>query len=72
MAYPNPNSGTFYLTKKIETLAVVDITGRNIEFNKSMDGNLQKIELPNTSGIYILRVFEGGKWNAQKIMVQQP
>ena len=72
MAYPNPNSGTFYLPKKIEALAVVDITGRNIEFNKSMDGNLQKIEMPNTSGIYILRVFEGGKWSSQKIMVQQP
>jgi Secretion system C-terminal sorting domain len=72
MAYPNPNSGSFYIPRKIEALAIFDITGRSVDFHKNPDGDRQRIDLPHASGIYILKVFQDGNWSSQKIMVQQP
>lgn len=71
-AYPNPNGGSFYLSPEIESLAVIDMTGRNVDFHKNMEGDRQRIDLPNATGIYILKVFQNGKWSSQKIMVRQP
>ena len=69
-AYPNPNSGSFYLSPEVEALAVFDLTGRNVDFNKSLDDDQQRIDLHGASGIYILKAFQHGKWSSQMIMVQ--
>ena len=71
-AYPNPNSGSFYISPEAEALAIFDITGRSVDFNKNPDGDRQRIDLPTAPGIYILKVFQHGEWSSQKIMVQQP
>lgn len=71
-AYPNPNAGSFYLSHEVEALAVFDIAGRIVDFNKNLDGDRQRIDLPYASGVYLLKLFKDGKWSSQKIMVRQP
>lgn len=71
-AYPNPSAGSFYLSPEIEELAIIDMAGRNVEFTKNMDGDRQRIDLSTARGIYILKIFQDGKWISQKIMVQEP
>jgi len=69
-AYPNPNGGSFYLSSEVDAFALFDIAGRKIDFNINQDGNRQRINLFHGSGIYILKVYQSGKWRSQKIMVQ--
>ena len=69
-AYPNPNSGVFYISKEAGAIGLFDLAGRPVNFLLTSEAENKKMEMANTPGIYILRIFQQGKWSSQKIMVQ--
>ena len=68
-AYPNPNQGVFNLDGEIYNVKVVDVTGKNVSFVQEDFYRKTQITLNASSGIYIVRYFNGKNWYAQKIMV---
>ncbi|GHM98668.1 hypothetical protein WSM22_01580 [Cytophagales bacterium WSM2-2] len=69
-AYPNPNRGIFYLDGVVQNLQVVDVTGKQISFLQEGSFDRSQITLGSPStGLYIVRYFNGLKWRTEKIMV---
>jgi Secretion system C-terminal sorting domain len=71
--FPNPTTGTFYLSAKPDAVKIFDYTGRAVEFVEDyVDEQHTKIELTNpTPGIYLVKSFVHGKTIVRKIMVQR-
>jgi hypothetical protein len=71
MAYPNPNPGTFYVTKDAKAIRLFDMTGQAVDFSLEDLGDLQKLNIQHGSpGIYILRSIQHNQVIVEKIMVQ--
>lgn len=70
-AYPNPNSGVFYISTQVEQVEVLDLSGKSIPVYITPDGDRQKIEITQPStGLYILKTFEQGRLFTQKLLVR--
>jgi len=54
----------------VERAEVFDLSGKSIPVNITPDGERQKIEMTQPSGLYILRTFENGKLFTQKLLVR--
>jgi hypothetical protein len=69
-AYPNPNHGVFYFPQASQHVSVVDVAGRSVPFVEEESFESTKIILNNpVPGIYLVRYFNGSKWQTEKIMV---
>lgn len=70
-AYPNPNTGVFFVPASSERVHIFDMTGRMVEFEESTSEDQKRIELKfPVRGIYVLKVFKRDEIYTQKIMVQ--
>jgi hypothetical protein len=53
--YPNPSSGVFHFTGKIDqVLKVVDQSGRSVPFNFQADNSFGNIQIQNTRGSFVI------------------
>lgn len=69
-AYPNPNHGIFNFPQSAQSLSIVDIAGRSISFVQEDSFESTRVILNNpVPGIYLVRYFNGVKWQTEKIMV---
>lgn len=69
-AYPNPTQGTLYLPEHASSVSLIDLSGRNVNFDISPFENEQRLTIQNAiSGIYILRYQLDGKMVINKILV---
>ncbi len=70
-AFPNPNSGTFYVPGNPERVEFYDFAGRPVGFTTSFADQQTKIEMTSAHpGLYILKISLGGKYAMQRIMVR--
>ncbi|MBS1491721.1 MAG: T9SS type A sorting domain-containing protein [Bacteroidetes bacterium] len=68
--YPNPNQGIFYLPPAVNGVQVVDIAGRIVSYDLTEQIDKTQISLLNPAGgIYLVRFFDGIRWQVQKLMV---
>ena len=77
IVYPSPNNGVFNvelgdLAKKVETLKVLNVIGKVVFENNTVNGNsLQKIELPNvSSGVYFVEIKTANETFIKRFMKQ--
>jgi hypothetical protein len=69
-AYPNPNHGTFNFPPTTQNLSILDVAGRSVSFTQEASFESTRIVLNNpVPGIYMVRYFQGAKWQTEKIMV---
>ncbi|MBS1681686.1 MAG: T9SS type A sorting domain-containing protein [Bacteroidetes bacterium] len=69
-AYPNPNTGMFFLPQQIDQLQVVDITGKNISFVREDFSDKTQVTLRgHSAGVYLARYFCNKQWRTEKIMI---
>lgn len=68
--YPNPNSGEFYIQGRYDKLTVLTITGQTVPHIAQPSGDRQKIVVSTASGLYILKIQQGGTVITRKIMVR--
>jgi len=70
-AYPNPSSGIFFVPASSELVHIFDLTGRTIDFEESMEGDMKRIEIKSPArGIYLLKIFRREEVYTQRIMVR--
>lgn len=68
--YPNPTDGIFYVKNSFSedgVLSIFDITGQLLQSFQLNQGEL-KYELPNSSGMYILKIRSGDSIVLKKIL----
>lgn len=69
--YPNPSDGNFNINgSKITVIEVYNILGEKIYTNNSMQQTLHEVNIPNSSGIYFVKIYQESKIIVQKIIVQ--
>ena len=76
IAYPNPNTGDFNVTFNLSErsdvdLRIIDYMGRTV-WNRLLSDILNQtlgVELPNSSGVYILQATGGGFTDTRRIIV---
>ncbi len=67
--YPNPTNGTFYLPADAEQIQLVDLTGKEFNFNLQHQLDSKQITMSNpVMGVFLVRYFTN-QWITQKIMV---
>jgi hypothetical protein len=72
LLFPNPSSGTFYLSKEVQEIQLIDATGRKVEFTTQMESELTKVIYQSeTTGLHIVRYFHGNRWITQKIIIRK-
>jgi uncharacterized repeat protein (TIGR01451 family) len=71
LLYPNPNSGSFYLSgMDYESIEIVDQTGREVEFTTVFETGRTQIELQNAApGLYFVRCVNGTQVSVKRIYV---
>ncbi len=68
--YPNPNNGVFYVKHDyfVQSIEIYDLTGRIIYTNSTLHQQLVEVFMPETNGLYLLRVlYKDG--NAQQFKI---
>jgi len=68
--YPNPNNGTFYVDGTCSRLQVFTLTGQEVDYTLENLGDTNKITLEATTGLYIVRIQHGTRWEAMKVLVK--
>jgi hypothetical protein len=68
--YPNPNNGTFYVDGTCSRLQVFTLTGQEVDYTLENLGDTNKIRLEATTGLYIVRIQHGTRWEAMKVLVK--
>ena len=69
-AFPNPNSGTFFLSGEPGFLELFDLAGKPVRFFREAQDHQTKIVMNNAyPGLYVLKTFSNNKYMTQKIMV---
>ena len=70
-AFPNPNSGTFFLPGEPEYVDLFDLAGKPISFSTEAQDRQTKIVMTNAyPGLYVLKTLSNKKYTTQKIMVR--
>jgi hypothetical protein len=70
-AFPNPNSGTFFLTEELEYVDLFDLAGKPVNFSREVQDHQTKIVMtPVYPGLYVLKTLSNKKYTTQKIMVR--
>lgn len=68
--YPNPNRGVFHLPEAADNIQVLDLAGRAVSFELDNSSEPAQVTLRSpVAGVYLVRYFNGSKWQAEKIMV---
>ena len=73
--YPNPSKETFNVvldeTRQIETVAIYNVLGGLVYFNK-LDGSSNAAEINSnlSNGIYVLRIFDGVNFQNRTITIE--
>jgi len=68
--FPNPSSGTFYVSGELSTLDIFDITGRRVTFTLEAVDKYIKIQIVNPSpGILVLKGFLSGNYITRKVVM---
>ena len=69
-AYPNPNRGVFNLPATSQGIQLIDVAGRRISFTEEDFFERKQITISNpSSGLYLVRYFNGSRWHSEKILV---
>jgi hypothetical protein len=69
--FPNPNQGSFFIPHRVNVVQVINVTGQVIPFTTQDVGDNQKISLSvHSSGLYILRLHQDGKFFSAKVLVR--
>jgi Secretion system C-terminal sorting domain len=70
-AFPNPNSGVFYIPTQPDQIAVFDMAGRSISFTSQNSDHQTRVEMNHAvPGIYIVKTLYENEINVQRIMVR--
>lgn len=70
-AYPNPNTGVFFVPASSERIYIFDLTGRLVDHQEYIEGDQKRIDMQSSiRGIYILKIFTLEEIYTQRIMVQ--
>lgn len=69
--YPNPSSGTFYISSLIEEAILFDTTGKRVSINIEPETNRTRISIQSpTAGLFMLRTYQNGAWKSSKVIVR--
>ncbi len=69
-AYPNPNRGVFYLPASSQGVQLMDVAGRRTSFVEESSFDQKQITISNpSSGLYLVRYFNGSQWRSEKLVV---
>ena len=67
--YPNPTKGIFYLPADAEQIQLVDLAGKEVQFDLFNQIDSKQITISNPiTGLFLVRYFTN-KWITQKVMV---
>jgi hypothetical protein len=70
-AFPNPNSGIFFLPEEPEYVDLFDLTGKPVSFSREAQDHQTKIVIAQAfPGLYVLKTLSNNKYTIQKIMVR--
>ncbi len=64
--YPNPSHGLVFLPKKFKQVLVYSVSGKLVE----KQTNAKQLDLTGYRGIYIIKAFDGVRWQVSKIILQ--
>lgn len=71
-AFPNPSTGTFYLSSVVEQVELIDMTGRKASISTEQENDRTRVTLLSpAAGIYLLRTFQQHQWVVQKVLVKE-
>lgn len=69
--YPNPSSGTFYISSLVEEAILFDTTGKRVSINIEPETNRTRISIQSpTAGLFMLRTYQNGAWKSSKVIVR--
>lgn len=69
--YPNPSSGTFYVTDTFDEVAIFNLTGQPVTFEVMQEEQARRIKLLQPSpGVYVVHMTTGNKQRAVKVVVK--
>lgn len=69
--YPNPSSGTFYISSLVEEAILFDTTGKRILINLELETDRTRISIQSpASGLFVLRTYQNKVWKSSKIVVR--
>jgi hypothetical protein len=68
--YPNPNSGTFYISSLVEAAMLFDTTGKRISINIEPETDRTRISIQTPStGLFLLRTYYNGVWKSNRVVI---
>jgi hypothetical protein len=68
--YPNPNSGTFYISSLVEEAMLFDTTGKRISINIEPETDRTRISIQTPStGLFLLRTHYNGVWKSNRVVI---
>ena len=69
--YPNPSSGTFYISSLVEEAVLFDTTGKRISINIEPETDRTRISIQSPSaGLFLLRTYQNKIWKSSKVVVR--
>ncbi|MBL7871364.1 MAG: T9SS type A sorting domain-containing protein [Cyclobacteriaceae bacterium] len=69
--YPNPSSGTFYISSLVDEVILLDTTGKRISINIESETDRTRISIQSPSpGLYLLRTYQNKVWKSSKVVVR--
>ena len=69
--YPNPSSGTFYISSLVEEAILFDTTGKRVSINIEPETDRTRISIQSpAAGLFMLRTFQNGAWKSSKVIVR--
>jgi hypothetical protein len=69
--YPNPNSGTFYVSTAVQEAILFDTTGKRISINLEAETDRTRISIQSpVTGLFVLRTFQNNAWTSSKVVVR--
>jgi hypothetical protein len=70
-AFPNPNSGIFFLPGEVEYVQLFDLAGKPVGFSRESQDHQTKIVMTQAyPGLYVLKTLKNKKYTTRKIMVR--
>jgi hypothetical protein len=68
--YPNPSSGTFYISSLVEEAMLFDTTGKRISINIEPETDRTRISIQTPStGLFLLRTHYNGVWKSNRVVI---
>ncbi len=69
--YPNPSSGTFYISTLVEEAMLFDTTGKRIAISLEPETDRTRISIQSpAAGLFLLRTYQNSAWKSSKVVVR--